>query len=124
MSPWIFLICSLIAGLIFVLIIRYIIITGRCSKWPVVVGEIISSEMKAKYKKLAQFAEATHTAVSLYQPDITYNYEINGNEYTNNQVRPVGRNVWKQVPVVQRVLNFYPVGSKVHIFYNPRNPSK
>ncbi len=121
MSLWVSLIFSLVGALIFVLIIRYILITSRCSKWPVVVGEVISSEMKAKYKKLAQFAEATHTAVGLYQPDITYTYEINGNKFTNNQVRPVGRNVWKQIPDVQRVLNLYPVGSKVYPFYNPRN---
>jgi len=124
MSLWFSLIFSLIGVLIFILIIRYILITGRCSKWPVVVGEVISSEMKAKYKKMAEFAEAAHTAIGIYQPDITYTYKINGNEYTNNQVRPVGRNVWKHVPEVQRVLNLYPVGSKAYIFYNPKNPSK
>jgi len=113
MSLWFSLIFSLIGVLIFILIIRYILITGRCSKWPVVVGEVISSEMKAKYKKMAEFAEAAHTAIGIYQPDITYTYKINGNEYTNNQVRPVGRNVWKHVPEVQRVLNLYPVGSAI-----------
>ena len=77
--------------LIFILIIRYIVITARCSKWPVVVGEVISSKMKPKYKKLAEFAEATHTVTSIYRPDITYTYEIDGEKYTNNRVRPVGR---------------------------------
>ena len=110
--------------LIFILIIRYIVITTRCSKWPVVIGEVISSKMKAKYKKLAQFAEAAHMVTSLYQPDITYTYEIDGEKYTNNTVRPVGRNVYKEIPVVQRVINLYPEGSKVYIFYNPTDPHK
>ena len=110
--------------LIFILIIRYIVITARCSKWPVVIGEVTSSKMKPKYKKLAEFAEATHTVVSLYQPDITYTYEIDGEKYSNNIVRPVGRNVYKEIPVVQRVLNLFPEGSNVYIFYNPLNPHK
>ncbi|MFX0166824.1 MAG: DUF3592 domain-containing protein [Promethearchaeota archaeon] len=113
-----------IGALIFILIIRYIVITTRCSKWPVVVGEIISSEMKPKYKKLAEFTEAVHTVAGIYQPDITYTYDIDGEKYTNNMVRPVGRNVYKDKPLVQRVLNLFPVGYKVYIFYNPKNPHK
>ncbi|MFX1569069.1 MAG: DUF3592 domain-containing protein [Promethearchaeota archaeon] len=108
--------------LIFILIIRYIVITTRCSKWPIVVGEVISSEMKPKYKKLAEFAEAVHTVASIYQPEIIYTYEIDGEKYSNNMVRPVGRNVYKDKPLVQRVLNLFPVGYKVYIFYNPKNP--
>ncbi|MFW9896978.1 MAG: DUF3592 domain-containing protein [Candidatus Thorarchaeota archaeon] len=108
--------------LIFILIIRYIIITVRCSKWPAVIGEVVSSEMKPKYKKLAEFAEAAHTVVGIYRPEITYTYQVNGEKYTNNQVRPVGRNVYKDKPLVQRVLNLFPEGYKVYIFYNPKNP--
>jgi len=103
---------------------RYIVITTRCSKWPVVVGEVISSEMKPKYKKLAEFAEAVHTVAGIYRPEISYTYEIDGQKYTNNMVRPVGRNVYKDKPLVQRVLNLFPVGYKVYIFYNPKNPHK
>ncbi|MFX0040918.1 MAG: DUF3592 domain-containing protein [Candidatus Heimdallarchaeota archaeon] len=108
--------------IIFILILRYIVITTRCSKWPVVIGEVISSEMKPKYKKLAEFAEAVHTVASIYRPDITYTYEIDGEKYTNNTVRPVGRNLYKDKPLVQRVLNLFPEGYKVYIFYNPKNP--
>jgi len=110
--------------LILILIIRYIVITARCSKWPVVIGEVTSSKLLPKYKKLAEFAEATHTVASIYRPDITYTYEIDGEKYTNNIVRPVGRNVYKGIPVVQRVINMFPEGSKVYIFYNPVNPHK
>ena len=103
---------------------RYIVITARCSKWPVVIGEVVSSKMKPKYKKMAEFMEAAHTVASIYQPDITYTYEIDGEKYTNNIVRPVGRNVYKDKPIVQRVLNMFPEGSKVYIFYNPIKPHK
>ncbi|MFX0028532.1 MAG: DUF3592 domain-containing protein [Candidatus Hermodarchaeota archaeon] len=113
-----------IGALIFALIIRYIIITARCSKWPVVIGEVTSSEMKPKYKKLAEFAEAVHTVAAIYQPEIIYTYEVDGEKYTNNMVRPVGRNVYKDKPIVQRVLNLFPVGYKVYIFYNPKKPQK
>lgn len=116
------IICFAIGILIFIFILRYIIITTRCSKWPVVVGEVIKSQMKPKSKKLAEFAEAVHTPASIYQPDITYTYEIEGNKYTNNKVRPVGRNMTKDKPIVQRVLNLYPEGHKVYVFYNPQNP--
>ncbi|MFX0156274.1 MAG: DUF3592 domain-containing protein [Candidatus Hodarchaeota archaeon] len=113
-----------IGTLIFILIIRYIVITTRCSRWPVVVGEVTSSEMKPKSKRLAEFAEAVHTVAGIYQPEIIYTYEIDGEKYTNNTVRPVGRNVYKDKPIVQRVLNLFPVGYKVYIFYNPQNPQK
>ncbi len=98
------------------------VITTRCSKWPVVVGEVISSEMKPKFKKLAEFAEAVHTKAAIYRPDITYTYEIDGEKFTNNTVRPVGRNVYKDNPIVQRVLNLFPEGYKVYTFYNPKKP--
>lgn len=78
--------------------------------------------MKPKYKKLAELAEEFHTVASIYQPDITYAYEVNGEKYTNSRVRPVGRNVYKDKPIVQRVLNLFPEGYAVHIFYNPKNP--
>ncbi|MFX1601309.1 MAG: DUF3592 domain-containing protein [Promethearchaeota archaeon] len=113
-----------IGAIIFIFIIRYIVITTSCSKWPVVIGEVISSEMKPKYKRLAEFAEAAHTVARIYRPDITYTYEIDGEKYTNNIVRPVGRNVYKDKPLVQRVLNLFPVGYKVYIFYNPKKPHK
>jgi hypothetical protein len=80
--------------------------------------------MKPKYKKLAEFAEAVHTVAGIYRPEITYTYEVDGEKYTNNMVRPVGRNVYKDKPIVQRVLNLFPVGYKVYIFYNPKNPQK
>lgn len=114
----------IIGLLIFILIGRYIVITTRCSRWPVVVGEVISSKMKPKSKTLAQFAEAAHTVAGIYQPDIVYTYEIEGEKFTNNTVRPVGRNVYKDIPIVQRVINMFPEGSKVYIFYNPVNPHK
>ena len=100
------------------------VITARCSKWPVVIGEIVSSKMKPKFKKLAEFAEVTHTVASIYRPEITYAYEIDGEKYNNNIVRPVGRNVYKQSSLVQRVLNMFPEGSNVYVFYNPLEPHK
>jgi len=100
------------------------VITTRCLKWPVVIGEVISSEMKPKCKKLAEFAEVVHMIAGSYQPDIIYDYEINGEKYTNNIVRPAGRNLYKEKPLEQRVLNMFPEGYKVYIFYNPKNPQK
>ncbi|MFX1574264.1 MAG: DUF3592 domain-containing protein [Promethearchaeota archaeon] len=96
--------------------------TTRCSKWPVVVGEVISSQLEPKYKKLAEFAEESHMVISIYRPNITYTYEIEGEKYVNNKVRPVGRNVYKEKPQVQRVLNLFPEGYKVYIHYNPQDP--
>ena len=89
-----------------------------------VIGEVTSSKLKPKFKKLAEFIETTHTVASIYRPEITYTYEIDGEKYTNNIVRPVGRNVYKQAPLVQRVLNMFPEGSNVYVFYNPVNHHK
>ncbi|MFX1377428.1 MAG: DUF3592 domain-containing protein [Promethearchaeota archaeon] len=124
MSNWFSIIFFAIGILIFILIIRYIVITTRCSKWPVVTGEVIQSQMKPKYKKLAEFADTFHTPAAIYQPDITYTYEIDGEKYSNNTLRPTGRNVYKEKPLVQRVLNIFPEGRKVYIFYDPQNPQK
>ena len=138
MVLWAFLLFSLIGVLAFVLIIRYIVITGRCSKWPVVVGKVISSEMKLHKKapkifaQLAEVAamqaevysqEAAPMKAGVYRPDVIYEYEINGNKYTNNKVRPVGKNQGFQKREIDRILNLYPVGAKVYIYYNPKNPS-
>jgi hypothetical protein len=113
----------LIGVIICALLVRYILITGRCSRWPVVVGEVISAERKARYKKLAQFTEASHVYAGPYQPDITYTYEIDGKEFTNNTLRPVGKNLWRGAGIAQRVLSVYPKGSKVYVYYSPSDPN-
>ena len=86
------------------------------------VGEVISSKLEPKFTKLAEFAEAVHTPAAIYRPEITYTYEIDGEKYTNNTLRPVGRKMYKEKPIVQRVINLYPEGDKVYIFYNPNKP--
>ena len=55
-------------------------------------------------------------------PVVTYRYEVNGQEYSNDRFteNPVGRGMESSV---QKIVNRYPPDSTIEIFYNVDDPS-
>ena len=86
--------------------------------WPSVKGEIIESYVK---KDVKQKAKGKRTETS-YTPIIKYQYDVKGkifvnSRYTMGMIDGGRKNV-------KRMVDQYPVGSNVEIFYNPDNPQK
>lgn len=77
----------------------------RSKKWPAVPGIIQSSRIEKGY-----------------HPAIIYHYEVNGQKY-------IGRDqyVWDffdEQYDAQQLVAEYPVGMKVNVFHNPKNPKE
>lgn len=87
------------------------------AKWPTVPGVIISAEL-ASYVKYDDDGDAS----TMYSPLITYEYEVDGQVYTNNRVRVQAFLATNMQSVSAKKLEDYPVDSSVEVHYDPFNP--
>ena len=56
---------------------------------------------------------------SIPYPDVRYSYQVLGREYEANKIMP-GAEIGGSG--AQKVIDRYPVGAQVTVFYNPQNP--
>lgn len=76
-----------------------------------VTGTIVQSEVERFHDKRTTY----------YSYAISYRYAVNGREYTSNVVSYA--NVCRgQMDIIQPVLDKYPKGRKVPVYYAPRSP--
>jgi len=87
------------------------------ANWPTVMGVIISAELDS-YVKYDDDGDAT----TMYTPLITYEYEVEGQVYTNNRVRVQAFVATNMQSVSSKKLEEYPVGGAVQVHYDPFNP--
>jgi len=87
------------------------------TNWPTVPGVIISAELDS-YIKYDDDGDAT----TMYTPLITYEYEVEGQVYTNNRVRVQAFVATNMQSVSSKKLEEYPVGGAVEVHYDPFNP--
>ena len=87
------------------------------AKWPTVPGVIISAELDS-YVKVDDDGDAS----TMYTPLITYEYELEGQGYTNNQGRVQAFVATNMQSVSSKKLEEYPVGGVMEVHYDPLNP--
>jgi len=87
------------------------------AKWPTVAGVIVSAELDS-YVKYDDDGDAT----TMYTPLITYEYEVEGEVYTNNRVRVQAFVATNMQSVSSKKLDEYPVGGAVDVHYDPFYP--
>jgi hypothetical protein len=87
------------------------------AKWPTVPGVIISAELDS-YVKYDDIGNAT----TMYTPLINYEYEVEGQVYSNNRVKVQAFVATNTQSVSRKKLEEYPVGSAVEVHYDPFSP--
>lgn len=85
------------------------------SRFRVAVGEIESSRMDTSLR-----SRAGHR---LYGVRVRYSYNIDGKVYTGTAIAPGYRYSTEEVPQ-RALLNRYPKGKQVAVYYNPTNPEE
>ncbi len=118
MINWISIALFIVSGLIFLGSIWYVIKTSKTNNWPSVTGEITTSELGSMHTGTTSF----------YNASVKYLFEVEGKQYTNTRIRPrlaksvrsMGGNITKAT----RLINRYPNGTKVQVFYEESNPNK
>ena len=82
--------------------------------WPTTVGTIIVSEIKT----------STNDDGTTYRPLVKFSYQVNGEKWTGDEVFFGGGKISSSnYKYASKVVNKYPVKSRVTVFYNPSKPN-
>ena len=87
------------------------------SSWPTTQGTIIDSTLE-RYSKRNDEGNMR----AYYRPLITYQYEVEGEEFTCNQVRVTGFSSSTMRSHEEKKLEKFPVGGQVTVHFDPSNP--
>lgn len=89
------------------------------NNWPSVEGIIVQSEVDEwrKRNKKSKFPKY----ITTYDPEIRYEYEIDGKSYTNSKIDFRSHDRYRS-NYAKGIVAKYPVGKKVEVFYDPSSP--
>lgn len=110
----------LIVGLVFLFIVVRAGGKVRASKnWPSTSGRVLASDIEMRRSRTGQGGTST-----AYYPVVLYEYMVNGRRLQSNRVR-FGSDVgFGWTSPAQKVVDQYPPGAMVEVFYNPNDPTE
>jgi hypothetical protein len=85
--------------------------------WPSVAGKVV----RAGIRPLETIREKKQKVV-LFVPDVAYSYTVNGREHIAATIRPDLQGEPTTFSA-ERLLERYPLGTNVAVYYNPANPA-
>ncbi len=118
---------SIIMGGIFALVGLVVIILavgqiqlGTASKsWPSTNGTVQVSSMTSSYG-----CHGKSGCYYTYVANIDYAYNVGGVQYSSGQLNIIGSASSRDPSYIQGLVNQYPVGESVQVYYNPATPSQ
>ncbi|BBB33437.1 hypothetical protein TTHT_1994 [Thermotomaculum hydrothermale] len=110
-------------GIIFLMVGVLLFVVGyifikqakKVEKWPSVKGVVVESKVVSHLD-----SESNQT---MYAPAITYRYKVDGKEYTCSDYGALNIS-YSFASEAERIVNNYPEGKEVIVYYNPENPYK
>ena len=60
----------------------------------------------------------------VFFPEISYTYQVAGLEYTSKRLTFAGTNSYSKRENAEKAASFYPVGTQLHVYYDPKNPKE
>jgi hypothetical protein len=108
-----------VLGVVLVIFTLVSILRGyRSSTWPSASGTVILSVVE---RKVEVDADNTGTSTNYY-PRINYGYLVSGQEYIGNKRVFAGTEKYPSQRKAQNIIDAYPTGLTVTVYYNPANP--
>ncbi len=86
--------------------------------WPSVTGKVLATSVRESRNN-----EEDRVTVSYY-PEVVYQYEVGGRDYSSKRINFGGLIAQKNAEVVKKVLEQYPVGSTLLVYYDAQNPAE
>lgn len=86
--------------------------------WLTTQGTILTSKITQEFTRDRHHG----TGQGTYVPHVEYEYRLRGRTYHGNTVHPTGLQSCSIHSVCQRIINKYPVGQTVNVYYDPDNP--
>jgi len=88
--------------------------------WPSVTGVVRASSVEKFSNADSDGREAT-----LYEPDIIYDYTVDGKPYSSNEIALDFRSrSYKKSSDAQMIVERYSPGSQIDVYYDPQHPIK
>lgn len=126
-ANWIWLLCGgffifafFVAGVIMIIFgIRNRKKGTESQEWPRVTGTITNVNIS---KDTDTDAEGFTTVT--YKPEIEYQYEIGGNQFTSTRVSFGGTRTYNSYKKAEEATAKYPLDGAISVFYNPQQPEE
>lgn len=93
----------------------------QMSAWPSVEGVVTACRLQERREQVAYSDRSTRTMVS-FEPMVDYYYSVDGQNYAGQRISPIEKRFARQL--AQKMLDRYPVGTPIHVRYNPQNPAE
>ena len=111
----------LVFGVVMYVGIQQALEMGDSREWPTTEGVITESRITSSYKTSTEKgSRGNHYE---YEVDVQYAYEVDGLSYSGNRLR-IRPNKYSSEGNAQRELAEYPVGQRVRVYYNPKEPER
>ena len=92
------------------------------AQWPKTEGKVIKSEM-ITYQERNSASRDPDATIKMFRPDVIYQYSAAGKSYQSGRIA-MYRISSSDANKIRAILNAYPVGAVVQLFYNPQDPEK
>lgn len=86
--------------------------------WPSAQGTITSSGMSKRTTR-----DSNHRTRTTYYPKIGFHYTVDGRKYAGSRIQFGTGETGGSMKWAQKVVNKYPSGKKVNVYYNPQEPN-
>jgi hypothetical protein len=106
-------------GLILIAVSAISLVKAQATKnWPSVAGKVI----RAQIVPVEKIREKKQKLV-LFRPEVVYSYTVDGKEFVTDTIR-ADLSAQAQTAEAELLLEKYPAGQSVAVFYNPANPAE
>lgn len=97
---------------------------GNASKsWPTVPGKVVSSIVDSRQRHERSSKHRSSRDVTNYYAQVVYEYTVNGKTRSSNDIAFGGYSLSKDPSQASGIVDKYPAGSQVVVYYSPAHPS-
>ena len=111
----------LVFGVVMYVAMQQALEMGDSREWPTTEGVITASHITSSHKTSTE--KGWHVNRYQYEVRVQYAYEVDGVSYSGNRLR-IRPNKYSSEKNAQRELAEYPLGQRVRVYYNPREPER
>ncbi|MEW4490369.1 DUF3592 domain-containing protein [Thalassoglobus sp. JC818] len=100
--------------------------TDDGGNWPSVNGKVVKSEVETREEESTVMIGKRITKVTTtdYVARVLAEFEVDGKAYTTDRIHLIGKQAFsKRIPAAA-LLNNFPIGKEVPVYYNPENPEE
>jgi hypothetical protein len=100
-----------------ILFVHGTIRTWSANQWPVAEGRVVATRVETSTS-----SERDGDTIYSYDPIVTFDYVVGGRRYRSERLFLNQHELYDWEPDARAELGAYPVGSPIHVSYNPNDP--